>query len=130
MERLASGRVEEQSGVALPGLPEVEHVVQRAGDRVEGAADPRQLPVVLDEFQDGTLVGQGAGDEVAPGPRRDDQQRQPGPVAASAAAPGQRRHCGRVAAEPGAGEEVLRSGEMLPWLMAPTSAVKSLRSYW
>src|SRR5215469_17883781 len=77
LERLAGSWVEEQRpGLAAPRA-EVEHVVQRACDGVEGTADCRQLPVVLDELEDGTLVADRVGHEVALGPGRDDQQRQP-----------------------------------------------------
>src|SRR5215469_14362735 len=57
--RLSGGRVEEQRAVVAAPVVEVEHVVQRAGDRVEGARDAAQAPVVLDELQDAALVRQG-----------------------------------------------------------------------
>src|SRR5215471_12570174 len=109
LERLAGGWVEEQRLGLAAARAEVEHVVERACDSVEGTADSRQLPVVLDELEDGTLVADRVGHEVALGPGRDDQQGQPGPVAAAAVLPGERRIRGGVPAQPGAGEEVLRS---------------------
>src|SRR6266568_2922666 len=81
LDDLARGRVEDHRPEARHG-EEVEQTagaVQRAGDRVVGAAaDPRPVqPVVLDEPGDRGRVDQLAADVVRPGPGRDHQQRQP-----------------------------------------------------
>ena len=79
---LARGRVEDEAIVA--SLAEIEHRQQGAGDGVEGAAaDATEVPVVLNEAQDRALVGDGMIDKVLARERRDDQQRQAGPVAAA-----------------------------------------------
>src|SRR5579875_2250899 len=63
---------------------EVEHVVERSGQRVKGlVTDATSLPVVLDEAQDGRLVGHGVVNEVRAGIRRDNQHRQARAVAAT-----------------------------------------------
>src|SRR5215471_12824258 len=100
---LSRDGVEEQLPVVVAML-EVEHRDERSGDGVEGAADPRQPPVVLDEPEGGTLVGDVVRDEVALGEGRDDQQRQARPVAAPAVLAGQRRVRGGVPAQARAGQ--------------------------
>src|SRR5207247_3662415 len=81
-DRLAGGRVEVELAAAV-GPAEGEQVVQAAGDGVEGAADLRQVPVLLDEGQDRALVRQGVVDEVVLREGRDHQQREAGAVAAA-----------------------------------------------
>ena len=79
---LARGRVEDE--VIVASLAEIEHRQQGAGDGVEGAAaDATEVPVVLNEAQDRALVGDAMIDKVLARERRDDQQRQAGPVAAA-----------------------------------------------
>src|SRR5262249_4486060 len=109
LEGLAGDRIEEQGGVIAVLAMEIEHVVQRSGERVEGTGDPRQAPVVLHELHDRGQVGDGVVDRVVLRPRRDHQQRQPGAEAASAVLAGERRGLARVATEAGAVEEVLRT---------------------
>ena len=54
-----------EQAVTVAGVTEVEHVVQATSQGVEGLiADTTQLPVVLDEAQDGGLVGDRMIDEV------------------------------------------------------------------
>src|SRR6516162_3712155 len=99
-ERLAVLRVL-QGGV---GGEELEHLVDAAGDAVENARDALTVqPVVLDELGDRRLAGQRVRNEVALRPRRDEQQRQPRAVAATAVLAGQR---GAGAAHAGAGQRV------------------------
>ena len=46
-------------------LAEVEHVVQRARDRIgRAAAGPAEVPIVFDEAEDGRLIRDGVIDEV------------------------------------------------------------------
>src|SRR5262249_8230617 len=81
-------RVEDQLAVVVVAAAvEIEHVVDLARDGVERAARLDALagqPVVLDEAQDRALVGQRVVDVVAPGERRDHQERLTGAVAAAA----------------------------------------------
>src|SRR5215467_1778638 len=101
----ARGRVQQVGREA--GMSPAEHVVQRAGQVVEGrAAGPLPAqPVVLDERQHRGLVGGRAADVVGPGVGRDDQQRQPLAVAAAVLDAAHRR---TVPADPGAVERVQR----------------------
>src|SRR5262245_47729994 len=75
LERLSRHRVQEQLRVVAALIVEVEQAVEGARDGVERAGDPRQVPVVLDELQDGALVGELVVDGALPGEGRDDQQR-------------------------------------------------------
>src|SRR6266566_2519592 len=100
LDDLARGRVEDHRPEARHG-EEVEQAagpVQRAGDRVVGAAaDPRAVqPVVLDEPGDRGRVGQLVADVVRAGPGRDHQHRQPLAVTAPVGEAAQPRRC-RVA---------------------------------
>src|SRR5581483_8218404 len=82
---LTGGRVQDQPlGVGCGPAGEAEQAVERAGQAVEAAGDPWQPPVVLDEPDDRGLVGEGVVDRVALRPRGDEDQRQPGAVAATA----------------------------------------------
>src|SRR5258708_5687606 len=79
----AGRRVQPQPGRAL--LREVEQRVEGTGDFVERpAADPPQIPVVFDEPQNRRLIRGRVIDEVRLRVRRDDEERQPRPVAAAA----------------------------------------------
>ena len=62
--RQAGGRVQgELSSVAA--VLEIEHLERRSGDRVEGrSANPAEIPVLLDELQNGSLIGDGMVDEI------------------------------------------------------------------
>ena len=72
--RQAGGRVQDQGGVVAPA--EVEQAGQWSGEDVEGAVpDAPELPVVLDEPDDGGLVGPGVVDVVHPAPRGDEEER-------------------------------------------------------
>src|ERR1700722_3995835 len=68
------------------GVVKVEHVVDRAGDGIEGAATHAlsTQPIVFDETQHRRLIGQTVVDIVAPGEGRDHQQRQAWAISASA----------------------------------------------
>src|SRR5215831_10078586 len=102
---LARGRVQQVWREA--GMVPAEHVVQRAGQVVEGrVAGPLPAqPVVLDERQDRGLVGDRAADVVGLGERRDHQQRQPLAVAAAVLDAAHRR---AVPADPRAVQRVER----------------------
>src|SRR5229473_3290726 len=80
-----SGRgIQEKPGSTMVG-PEVEHGVQRAGNRVRGTiADTAQIPVVFDEAKDGRLVGHTMIDVVLPCERGNYQQGLPRPISATA----------------------------------------------
>src|SRR5215470_6736571 len=81
-------RIEDQLAiVVVDAAVEVEHVLDRSRDGVERAARLDTLavePVVLDELEDGGLVGQRVVDMVALGERRDHQQRLASAVATAA----------------------------------------------
>src|SRR5581483_6484373 len=72
---LARARVEQQ--LAHLATAEIEHVGDRIRNRVEGSlADALSAePVVLDEAENRRLIRGRVIDEVLPGPRRDDDQR-------------------------------------------------------
>src|ERR1035438_2537258 len=103
-------RVEDHTIVLT--LVEVEHIVERPGDCVEGPWDALATqPIVLDETHDGALVGHGVIDEVMPGIGSDNQQRQPGTIAATALGMGSgdaSQDGKRPSAKSGSVERVLR----------------------
>src|ERR1700679_1723574 len=80
------GVEENDVGVGSNGAREVEHVHERARDRIGGAAaDARAAEEdILDEAGDRGLVGDGVIDEVLLGPWRDHQKRQTWSIAATA----------------------------------------------
>src|SRR5258708_30017745 len=78
---LAGVRVEHQAlGRTVPAL-EVEHGGDASRGGVHRSGDAAQVPVVLDEAEDGGLVGESVVDGVGPGPGGDDEQRQARPEA-------------------------------------------------
>src|SRR5215472_2688769 len=83
----AGVRIEEDlAGVALLIPIEIEHALQRTGNRVERGARLDALagePVILDEPDDRALVNQGVVDMVDLRKGRDHQQRDAGAVAAT-----------------------------------------------
>src|SRR5271163_2368273 len=86
--RLAGGRIQDQREAQrrMRRIVEVQHRVDRVGDRVERAlSEPGATePVVLDEADHRGLVGQRVIYEVDSRERRDYQQRQARPEGAAA----------------------------------------------
>jgi len=81
----ASVRVQEQATVILSLPGEVEQLADRAGDSIKrtGGKPLSAEPVILDEPDDGGLIGYGVIDIVLSGPRRDDEQGLPWTIAAA-----------------------------------------------
>src|SRR5712692_3379309 len=72
-------------GVIVTISVEVEHVVERAGNRiVRAVSDSSEIPVVFNEAEDGRLIRDSAIDVVLLCPGRNHQQRQPRTKAAAA----------------------------------------------
>src|SRR5262249_15131326 len=89
-DNFARAWIEDQADV--PPLAEVKHARERAGNRVERmVAHTAETPVVLDEAQDGGLIGQRVVDEVPLRVRGDHEQRKPRAVAAPALVAAERR---------------------------------------
>src|SRR4051794_4572869 len=89
IDDLSRAGIEDQRAMLAP-VREVEHPFDRASQAVErrlpfrrrgGAVDQSGAPVVLDEAEDGSLVGDVVVDVVRLRPGRDDQERQAGAVA-------------------------------------------------
>jgi hypothetical protein len=81
---LAGERIEAKPILPRPG-GEVEHILQRTSDCVKRAfAGAAEAPVILNETQNGALVGHGVIDEVALGEGRNHQKRQTGTISAAA----------------------------------------------
>ena len=66
---LARARVQDQCSI-VPDRLEVEHLGDRVGDSIEGAAAQALSaePVVLDEMNDRTLIGHAVIDKILPSP--------------------------------------------------------------
>src|ERR1700719_2138065 len=83
---------------------EIEHVVNRPGDYVERpVANSRKPPVILDEADDGTLIGKRIVHEVLLRKRGNDQERQPRAVSTSRLKAGQCSDTAAAIAGPGGG---------------------------
>src|SRR5579871_2440484 len=84
LTRLAGHRVKKElAGIAA--VLELEQIEQRAGHRIErGAADAAQVPIVLDELKNRSLVGYRMVDKVRFGVPGDHQQRKTLSIAAPA----------------------------------------------
>ncbi len=92
---------------------------------VEAARDPRNAPVVLDEADDRRLVGERVVDVVELRPRRDDEQREPRPVAAPALLTRElgRRRAALTGAGEGVGHRLGRVGHAAERVVVPTVGV-------
>src|SRR5450631_4015645 len=85
MENHACGRIQEQPGGSFAVIVKVKHAEHGAGFDVGGiATDPPEFPIVLDETQDGRLVGHAVVDEVLFCVGRNNEQRLAGAVTATA----------------------------------------------